>query len=511
MRWVGICLVLHSFLGVAKGPATTKDVLAPIGSLHELQGHHRFARSFNRKDDVPTRPNAVVDIIQHQPYFDNTTDKNVTTQLSKTAFLNCRVKNLGDKTVSWIRLRDLHLLTVGRYTYTSDQRFQALHADHSDDWTLQIKYPTKRDAGYYECQVNTEPKISMFVNLNVVDYFVEPRGSKPNKGRKNRRPGKADGESRMQRPRRTDVSAAKILGSPEMYVKSGSTLTMTCVVTQSYQPQTFVFWYHNGNVINFDSPRGGISLVTTNLDKTTSILQITNVRQSDSGNYSCMPSNADSASIVVHVLNGEKPGALQHGERTSAGVSFLFNYLCICITVLSVILWFQWYLRLGHFRINCVKTAWRLWNNYLNTVHIESSPSVCVCAFNCTCRNVADGCAQCCSSLIMEAILQARRTDPFDLKYEQCHDGLIPQSWTICATCLDNFRGTTLQCREANARECCIFISIWFQVSLVNLWLAELLAPSTKFNQMWRDNNTNLSKLYKFLQSTFTAGNYLPD
>lgn len=43
--------------------------------------------------------------------------------------------------VSWVRHRDIHLLTVGRDTYTSDQRFQAVHKPRSDEWMLQIKYP----------------------------------------------------------------------------------------------------------------------------------------------------------------------------------------------------------------------------------------------------------------------------------------------------------------------------------------------------------------------------------
>lgn len=41
---------------------------------------------------------------------------------------------------------------VGRYTYTSDQRFTCIHLDDSDDWTLEIKYVQKDDAGVYECQ-----------------------------------------------------------------------------------------------------------------------------------------------------------------------------------------------------------------------------------------------------------------------------------------------------------------------------------------------------------------------
>lgn len=70
--------------------------------------------------------------------------------------------------VSWIRKRDLHILTAGILTYTSDQRFQVIRPDKSDNWTLQIKFPQLRDSGVYECQVNTEPKMSLPFRLNVI-------------------------------------------------------------------------------------------------------------------------------------------------------------------------------------------------------------------------------------------------------------------------------------------------------------------------------------------------------
>lgn len=94
--------------------------------------------------------------------------------------------------VSWIRKRDLHILTAGSTTYTSDQRFQVsssggmtymtycaanlpsrdllqvLRPDNSANWTLQIKYPQPRDSGVYECQINTEPKMSLSYTFNVV-------------------------------------------------------------------------------------------------------------------------------------------------------------------------------------------------------------------------------------------------------------------------------------------------------------------------------------------------------
>ncbi|GBP25127.1 Zwei Ig domain protein zig-8 [Eumeta japonica] len=90
--------------------------------------------------------------------------------------------------VSWIRHRDLHILTVGGYTYTSDQRFQATHAPHSDDWTLTVKWAQQRDAGVYECQVSTQPVSSFFVTLHVVGEFsleaVVTRGAPTPPGRR---------------------------------------------------------------------------------------------------------------------------------------------------------------------------------------------------------------------------------------------------------------------------------------------------------------------------------------
>lgn len=77
-------------------------------------------------------------------------------------------KRLVSFQVSWVRHRDIHLLTVGRYTYTSDQRFEALHFPHTEDWTLRIRYPQRKDSGIYECQISTTPPIGHHVYLTIV-------------------------------------------------------------------------------------------------------------------------------------------------------------------------------------------------------------------------------------------------------------------------------------------------------------------------------------------------------
>ena len=46
--------------------------------------------------------------------------------------------------VSWIRKRDLHILTTDIFTYTSDARFQVAHQEGSSNWTLLVNYAQVR-------------------------------------------------------------------------------------------------------------------------------------------------------------------------------------------------------------------------------------------------------------------------------------------------------------------------------------------------------------------------------
>lgn len=43
-------------------------------------------------------------------------------------------------------------------------------------WTLQIKYPQISDSGTYECQINTEPKMSLSYTFNVVGKYFFTNG-----------------------------------------------------------------------------------------------------------------------------------------------------------------------------------------------------------------------------------------------------------------------------------------------------------------------------------------------
>jgi hypothetical protein len=57
--------------------------------------------------------------------------------------------------------------------------------------------------------------------------------------------------------------------------------------------------------INYDSARGGVSVITEKGEITTSYLLIQRAKSSDSGQYTCSPSNANSKSVNVHILAGK--------------------------------------------------------------------------------------------------------------------------------------------------------------------------------------------------------------
>ncbi|KAF2358102.1 Immunoglobulin I-set [Trinorchestia longiramus] len=232
---------------------------------------------------------------------------NVTAQIGGAAFLPCRVGHLGDRQISWIRSRDWHVLTSGNDLYTADPRFSVLHEPGTQDWTLHIKYATPRDNGTYECQVSTGTGIiSLFVNLRVV------------------------------------TPEAHIPGRGQYHVNKGSPIILTCVISKSPTPPHYVFWYHNGELLNFlrDRPDftitlepkmplvelidGGIDdgLVPATDDGTgvasVSRLQMKLAEDRHSGNYTCAAPKTKPASTLVFVTEGDKTAAVQRIDSSSA-------------------------------------------------------------------------------------------------------------------------------------------------------------------------------------------------
>ncbi|XP_063599437.1 kin of IRRE-like protein 2 [Penaeus indicus] len=200
-------------------------------------------------------------------------------QVGTTAVLHCVAEHVGENLVSWIRRRDYHLLTVGSHVYSSDDRFQVRYIKEKNDWQLHIRYVQVRDDGAYECQVSSHPPVSLLATLRVLE------------------------------------ATSEILGGPEKYMTAGSSLRLVCVLRDNTQPPSYVFWYHDDVMINYQSTRE----VRVENNGGLSVLFLRRVTPADSGNYTCAPSNARHAHIHIQVLKGgETPAAIHSGSsRTS--------------------------------------------------------------------------------------------------------------------------------------------------------------------------------------------------
>ncbi|XP_050719604.1 hemicentin-2-like isoform X2 [Eriocheir sinensis] len=238
------------------------------------------------------------------PHFAPDSPKHILAAVGSPAHVPCKARNLGSKSVSWIRHRDLHVLTVSSFTFTNDERFSAHRDSTTGDWVLVLRRPQPSDSGYYECSISTKPVTAISVKLDVV------------------------------------VPTAELLGDGDVFLDNGSTLNLTCVVHFSPTPPEFILWYHRDKLVNYGSREGREIKVDTihDGDTTRSSLLVHNATLWDTGKYACKPSNAKRISTQVHVLKSKTPAAMQTTDNSarqgtlapSALVQVLLAFLCLC-------------------------------------------------------------------------------------------------------------------------------------------------------------------------------------
>ncbi|XP_068206508.1 uncharacterized protein [Palaemon carinicauda] len=273
-------------LQAGMGPSTLQGVGPP--TLEIPAPGFSQQRSFTEEEAAMNPPEG--------PYFVIPQITEITTRAGQAATLTCIVKQLGDKQVSWIRGRDLHVMSSGQVAFSSDSRVSVAHV--GDSWTLTIKYTQPRDAGQYSCQVNTQPGMATWYNLTVIE------------------------------------ARAKIQGKETLYVQSGSTVTLECIIKEELVIPGLVLWYQDDRLVERES--GRVKVVTKVANITTSTLTVAVAEDRDSGNYSCWPSAGRPDSVMVHVIQGDPPAAMQHGNSAS-GFS---NFLLIPTNIISLLFLF---------------------------------------------------------------------------------------------------------------------------------------------------------------------------
>ncbi|KAH8359564.1 hypothetical protein KR093_007406, partial [Drosophila rubida] len=261
--------------------------------------------------------------------------RNITVQAGQNAYLPCQLHQHSSKPLSWVRLRDEHIIAVDHTTFINDARFAALlqssnvtgnlldstngssSGGSSLSWTLLIKYVQLQDNGWYECQLATEPKMSAKVQLLVITPKTE------------------------------------LIGDKQRFVKAGSRVELHCIVRGTLEAPKYIVWYRGDQQVMSQNEAAGIDNGWyTQIDRnifggstdhnrnTIGSLVIPVVRKTHSGNYTCEPENSQAVSIQLHVLSGEysasaikstAAGLLRHGH----GYNSLHQWLIFLLVALN--------------------------------------------------------------------------------------------------------------------------------------------------------------------------------
>jgi len=196
--------------------------------------------------------------------------------------LTCAVSRVltGRLRVSFMRLKDLALLSVGDRRHAPDPRVAVLRsAGPPEAWTVRVRDARPSDSGRYECQVNNGPdakpsRRSFDVTVSEADVRLEPEG---------------------------DV----------VYVDAGSELALDCIVDAGEAAPKFIMWSKDGRKALYQVPeRKG--------EQWRSLLVVNPATEADSGEYRCDSDlTPDGARVTVFVVSK----SLHLGAKTAASES----------------------------------------------------------------------------------------------------------------------------------------------------------------------------------------------
>ncbi|XP_026493446.2 uncharacterized protein LOC113398773 isoform X1 [Vanessa tameamea] len=250
------------------------------------------------------------------PAFDVQQQTALLARVGEAVALRCRVLHLADRAVSWVRSSDLQILTHAGAVFTADARVSCYEApagpgagDTGSDellgdiltsrddagrvtgavHTLRIERLRMSDSGRYECQINTEPKLSLFFNLTVVAESALPVVSVRAVGTNGGAVWGARG-------------GATRLTCEARYEVTHSSAELSADVLAALPPLR-MRWLHNGITLDPQGSRGGISLDTERwAGRVVSRLTLAQLSALDAGRYTCAA--ADRSATLLLRLQG---------------------------------------------------------------------------------------------------------------------------------------------------------------------------------------------------------------
>lgn len=253
------------------------------------------------------------DVLRQEKPSGSATTSNVTVLNGATVTLPCRINQLKEHTVSWLRVRDSSVLSVGRSAFSSekvgsDEKYSVLNFDSPErgsetDWNLLIRQVTKDDEGWYDCQINTEPKINHKSYLRVLNHDDHQDDSPL-------LPQVIPQISEFL----SYASHLHIRGPNQRTRPLNATLSLECVRPKSSsQDDVNLYWTLNQRPIE---PNDRVIIMS---EANKSLLTVHRLSLSDEGSYACRSDlrSLQTAEVQVTVASHGKPIALPQLEERS--------------------------------------------------------------------------------------------------------------------------------------------------------------------------------------------------
>jgi len=196
---------------------------------------------------------------------------NVTILSGETAMLACKIYNLGNKSVSWLRHTDPipQLMALNNMSNSLDTRFKAMVGEEWSEFVLMIRDVSTKDSGQYECQVSgpNHTSISKMVELNVI------------------------------------ATTTSIDNGPDIYVGLNSKLKLVCRINTAGIQLKYIIWRKGDKIAKFLG--GESSPLVLEQDPSgvfISRLEVDRIEADSGDTYGCQPNPGLAAEVKVHVI-----------------------------------------------------------------------------------------------------------------------------------------------------------------------------------------------------------------
>jgi len=196
---------------------------------------------------------------------------NVTLLSGETALLACKIYNLGNKSVSWLRHTNPipQLMALNNLSNSLDTRVKAMVGEDWSEFVLLIRDVSPSDSGQYECQVSgpNHTTSSKMIHLNVI------------------------------------ATTTTIDAGPDIYVSIGSKLELTCRVYTAGIKLNYLIWRRGDKIAKFlGGENSDVELEPDKKGMFVTSLKVGTIAADSADKYECSPSPGNTAVARVHVI-----------------------------------------------------------------------------------------------------------------------------------------------------------------------------------------------------------------